>query len=192
MRRVIETVRPTWVIGENVAGFVSMELDRSLADLEALGYACQTFVIPACAVDAKHRRDRVWIVGTNANGERPLQRKLLRSLSTEALGDLDREAPILGGEARTVETMADTIGRGQQGQGKPIHAVNSEKASHRQAIEPVNGRGFAEWQPESPVGRVAHGISRRVDRLRGLGNAVVPQVVAEIGRAIRLTEEARK
>ena len=63
MLRVIQEIRPAWVVGENVAGIVSMALDTVLSDLESIGYACQAFVIPACAVDAPHRRDRVAIVG---------------------------------------------------------------------------------------------------------------------------------
>ena len=62
MLRVIQEIRPCWVVGENVAGIVSMELDTVLSDLEKIGYTCQAFVIPACAVDAPHRRDRVAIV----------------------------------------------------------------------------------------------------------------------------------
>lgn len=62
MLRLIQEVRPTWVIGENVAGFITMALDDVLSDLEAEGYTCQPFVIPACAVGGVHRRDRVWIV----------------------------------------------------------------------------------------------------------------------------------
>jgi len=62
MLRVIRTIRPAWVVGENVAGIISMELDTVLADLEGIGYTCQAFVVPACAVNALHRRDRVWIV----------------------------------------------------------------------------------------------------------------------------------
>ncbi len=62
MLRVIRTIRPAWVVGENVAGIISMELDTVLADLEGIGYTCQALVVPACAVNALHRRDRVWIV----------------------------------------------------------------------------------------------------------------------------------
>ena len=70
MLRVICEVQPTWVIGENVSGIINMELDNVLSDLEAQGYAAQTFVLPACSVDAKHRRDRVWIVAhSNSQGE---------------------------------------------------------------------------------------------------------------------------
>lgn len=63
MLRVISELRPAWVVGENVAGIVNMALDQVYADLENEGYAVQAFIIPACAVDAPHRRDRVCIVG---------------------------------------------------------------------------------------------------------------------------------
>ena len=62
MVRVVSEARPTWVLGENVAGFVNMGLDDMLSDLEGLGYATQTFCIPACAVNAPHRRNRAWVV----------------------------------------------------------------------------------------------------------------------------------
>jgi len=65
MVRVIEDIRPRWIIGENVRGFVNMPmgLKRSLFDLESIGYKAAPFIIPACAADAKHRRERCWIVG---------------------------------------------------------------------------------------------------------------------------------
>lgn len=72
MFRLIKEIKPKWVIGENVAGFVSMALDDVLFELEGEKYETQSFVIPACAVGGIHRRDRVWIVA-NAKSER-LQR----------------------------------------------------------------------------------------------------------------------
>ena len=65
MVRVIEDIRPRWIIGENVSGFVTMPmgLRRSLSDLESIGYKAIPYLIPAAAVDAKHRRMRCWIVG---------------------------------------------------------------------------------------------------------------------------------
>jgi DNA (cytosine-5)-methyltransferase 1 len=62
MFAVIKKVRPTWVIGENVAGHITMGLDTVLSDLEAADYSARCFVIPAIAADARHRRDRCWIV----------------------------------------------------------------------------------------------------------------------------------
>ena len=60
--RLIKELRPTWVIGENVVGLITLGLDNVLADLESVGYATRTFDIPACAVGAPHERRRVWIV----------------------------------------------------------------------------------------------------------------------------------
>ncbi|MDP1711012.1 MAG: DNA (cytosine-5-)-methyltransferase [Candidatus Nanopelagicaceae bacterium] len=62
MLRVIEQARPAFVIAENVIGHVTLGLDKVLNDLEREGYAARPLVIPACAVDSPHRRDRVWIV----------------------------------------------------------------------------------------------------------------------------------
>lgn len=60
--RIIRAIKPRWVVIENVAGFVSLALDGVLSELESEGYETQAFIIPAVAVDAQHRRDRVWIV----------------------------------------------------------------------------------------------------------------------------------
>ena len=62
MFRLIRECRPTWVVGENVAGIISLGLDEVLSDLESEGYATRTFNIPACAVGAPHIRQRLWIV----------------------------------------------------------------------------------------------------------------------------------
>ena len=67
MLRVIRELRPTWVLGENVVGIVHMALDTVLSDLEEAGYACQTFIVPACGIDAPHRRDRVAILAHDHN-----------------------------------------------------------------------------------------------------------------------------
>ena len=62
MLRVIQEIRPRWVVGENVAGIVTLALDTVLSDLDGIGYACEAVIIPACAVDAPHRRDRCAIM----------------------------------------------------------------------------------------------------------------------------------
>lgn len=66
MLRVIQEVKPTWIVGENVFGLINwsngLVFDEVQTDLETAGYEVQAFVLPACAADAPHRRDRVWIV----------------------------------------------------------------------------------------------------------------------------------
>jgi DNA-cytosine methyltransferase len=101
MAALIEKLRPKWVIGENVRGFVSepLGLQRSLSDLESIGYEAVPFIIPACAVDAPHRRDRVWIVAhRQVNGRGPWRarrpdssRSGEREQALSALADADRE-----------------------------------------------------------------------------------------------------
>ena len=65
MYEIIKHKKPTWVIVENVGGFVNVALDDVCLDLETEGYATQSFIIPACGVEAPHRRDRIWIIGKN-------------------------------------------------------------------------------------------------------------------------------
>ena len=85
MLRVISELRPAWVVGENVAGIVNMALDQVYADLENEGYTVQAFIIPACAVDAPHRRDRCAIIGCRA-----LERKHNgRGRGTDSVEDSD-------------------------------------------------------------------------------------------------------
>ena len=84
VRRLVNEIRPTWCIFENVAGHITMGLDEVLSDLEAEDYAARPFVIPACGVDAPHRRDRVWIV---AHANRSSDRRATRS-NEEAYGEI--------------------------------------------------------------------------------------------------------
>lgn len=90
MHRLIRELRPRWVVCENVAGHVELGLDTVLSDLGDAGYAPTPFVIPACAVGAPHRRDRVWIVAHAAGFQqrvhpRPQKRKFARELPAEAV-----------------------------------------------------------------------------------------------------------
>jgi DNA-cytosine methyltransferase len=82
MLRIIREARPHWIVGENVAGIINLALDQVLLDLERESYTFQVFVIPACAVQAPHRRDRVWIVaydGADAGGERAHRRGIYQN-----------------------------------------------------------------------------------------------------------------
>jgi DNA (cytosine-5)-methyltransferase 1 len=180
MQRVIAYARPAWVIGENVAGLIPMALDEVLLDLEKLGYTTRTFVVPACAVDAPHRRDRIWIVARDSNSE------------SKPTGTVDDgEVAKLCGTA--TDTASDGWKQGRTSTGEGLRELGGV-CDQRRDVANTNGESLGrptesreercEWVTEPDVGRVAHGVPRRVDRLRSLGNAVVPQVVEEIGRAI--------
>jgi len=177
MFRIITACRPGWVLGENVVGITQMELDNVLSDLESEGYETRAFIIPACAVDARHERKRVWIVA-HADRDRDSGR---RGPDTKAdrIPEISGEKVYSGMPCGTGEDVADTDrpGRGKQ---RRTGAVQQEFDSAQCACQD----GAAVWLPEPGVGRVADGIPGRVERLRGLGNAVVPQIVEIIGRYI--------
>ena len=68
MLRVIREICPVWVLGENVPGIINLALDEVLSDLEGTGYEAQAFVVPACGVDAPHKRERVAIMAHAIDG----------------------------------------------------------------------------------------------------------------------------
>ena len=182
MFRIIQESCPTWVIGENVSGFIGMALDDVCADLENEGYQVQSFVIPACAVEARHRRDRCWIV---AHADENDWRRGDCTISQDRRSRVEHWIGSEGqsfGQSNTV--MADTTGERVQGlwtggeQESYAHAQSLVPLCEGQEPTPTN------WQVEPCVDRVVDGIPNRVDRIRSLGNAVVPQLVQRIGEII--------
>ena len=202
MLRVIREAKPAWIIGENVAGIVTMELDNILSDLEGIGYAAWPLVIPACAVDARHRRDRVWIIarrnvedsaGERSRGESGNALHEGRGASEaggtgipQATGRQNGSA--IGDDWTTGQDVAHADSPRVQGQRGKLAAFGEARQGRQSAAPNSNAgdqRGEAcRWLPEPELGRVAHGIPHRAHRLRGLGNAIVPQVAEEIIRAI--------
>jgi DNA (cytosine-5)-methyltransferase 1 len=214
MLRVIREVEPTWVIGENVPGIINMELDTVLSDLEDSGYSCQTFNIPACSLDAQHIRARIFFIshtnsatlrdGTErgAQGRDHFQRSgnaiPAHDGPSQSMAHTDNRhwsreiKEVLGkqsGEtsdrsAGSGEAMADTDSQRPQGRQTFGDSQGVREGSDEQFKRCFDSSSSTVWEPEPGVGRVAHGVPNRVDRLRGLGNAVVPQVAELIGRMI--------
>ena len=115
MVRTIKELRPTWIVGENVAGIVRMALPDILSELETCGYRTRTFLIPACAVGARHRRYRVAIVGyAEHNG-----------LSSAAVA---RGAQKTGGwEQEGKKAAGEFAGTGGSGYSKVMADTNTER-----------------------------------------------------------------
>jgi DNA (cytosine-5)-methyltransferase 1 len=141
--RIIEECQPRWCLFENVAGHISMGLDQVLSDLETKGYETGTVIIPAVAIDAPHRRDRVWIIAN---------------------------------------AISDTNGSGCEEQ-HPAPVAERTRFNPR-----PSPKGWIPWTPESNLDRVDDGIPDRTHRIKALGNAIVPQVAAEIMYAIKAAD----
>jgi DNA (cytosine-5)-methyltransferase 1 len=168
--RAIRLVRPRYAIVENVAALLIRGMDTVLGDLAEIGYDAEWHCIPASAVGAPHRRDRVWIV---ANPTRIQQGWEKQRTKWERARQGSQSIALADAECNGCKQVVPPIQSGEIGE-----RAASEIADRRL----TGGRGW--WLSEPNVGRVADGVSARVDRLRCLGNAVVPQIPEIIGRAI--------
>ena len=199
MLAVIKAVRPTWVVGENVAGHISLGIDEVLSDLEAANYTARPFVIPAVAADAPHRRDRVWIVAhANSNGQSDGsldEKRLVADAEHQRLhqrGQSSVTCPERGNQRRILRHEPPC---GPEAARQVFSNANGERLQKQQKQPSgiaTKQRDFSNpcwWPTESDVGRVAHGVPGRVDRLKQLGNSIVPQVAARILYAIKEAHE---
>lgn len=202
MLRVVAELRPSWVVAENVFGFISLGLDDALADLEAEGYEAWPIVIPACAVGALHRRDRVFVVALNSNRKRQGTEHEVRQKDAESNGVCETVSDAVGrrcepdlAEERSVREshagnhVADTDGAGWKSENRRgvVHDTRGYCASQVWKTHSALGAVQDWWGIEPGMGRVVDGLSTRLDRFRrrkrleGLGNALVPQVAQVIG-----------
>lgn len=292
---IVQQVRPDWLVCENVSGHITMGLNEVLSDLaDKANYAVQTFHLGALAVDAPHRRMRLWIVARNmgnAKHDGQFTKPVLRSddatsdnwgqkkqTPTRELKRTDRSSDAAsirrsqsqseqsrvqeGDRARDVAdarheglhksgqhenvsqesrqprrvqrdgisgwkqaqiladaqsmyrngsgehteqskrqvsklgerggkiNVADTDSERLQGQWREHEFVSQREAEHSVGSSGEEVRAREYWKPEPSVGRVANGIPRRVDRLKGLGNAIVPQIAMRIGQTIKAVQDA--
>jgi len=179
--RIVRELRPRYVVVENVSALLNRGLDVVLGELAASGYDAWWDCIPASAVGAPHRRDRLFVVAY-ANDKR---------VHTEQISRRECEAEAVS-YGHGAEGIVSDIGRrtgNSRAQGGVTDALRTRLEGQRQVAERISAeqpdasdRGW--WLIEPNVGRVANGIPGRVDRLKSLGNAVVPQVAEVIGRLI--------
>jgi len=172
--RIIRELRPRYAVLENVTALLADGLGSVLSELAASGYDAEWDCVSASSVGAPHQRDRIFILAYPTSDDdawrgsaRAPQRGRLRHAENAADGE---------------EALADANserGRFQQqfGSGTRSRTWNESE-------------GGCWWSTEPDVGRVAHGVPARVDRLRALGNAVVPQVAEIVGQVILAREFA--
>ena len=178
MFRVIQNVKPDWIIAENVRGLVTwndgMVLEQVCVDLESEGYEVQPFIIPAVAVNAPHRRDRIWIIANRANSRvKSLQK---REINLDDTADA-REWQMVEDERQRAEVRGQNQGRSRRDWNQDWREVATATCNARMDdgfSREVDGisYSFAKWRNES---------------IKAYGNAIVPQVAMEIFRAIKRT-----
>lgn len=160
--RLIRGIRPKYVLVENVPGLLANHaLGRVLGDLAEGGYDAEWQTIPSAAFGTGHFRARVFLLASYSNCQHvnPIKKSKRFKQTSIGIG--------MHGEILRAKWEIDSCS------GRPF----------------IPSRDWVTFNAEPGVGRVAHGVPKRVDRLRGLGNAAVPQVVEWLGRLI-LTVEA--
>jgi DNA (cytosine-5)-methyltransferase 1 len=168
--RLIGELRPSYAIVENVANLLSGPSERPggwfgriLGDLAELGYDAEWENIPAAALGAPHRRERIWITAYASEIRRDAGRA---GQPLQGIG-LAREASLADAYRARLE-------------GRKEHRECPDQRLAGQGVRSFPGS----WCAEPALGRVANGVPNRVDRIAALGNAVVPQIPELIGRAI--------
>jgi DNA (cytosine-5)-methyltransferase 1 len=184
--RVVRYLRPRYAVVENVRGLLARGMGTVLGDLAYLGYDAEWASIPAAAAGAPHLRYRVFIVAYPFGVRLRLEpgRERRPSGSDPLFAEWDgQDRPVA--DASSARGQAGLSGPEQRQEGLPEILIDRSDRSLRRT-------GGDHWATEPDVGRVAHGVPSRVDRLRALGNAVVPQVAEWVGRQIVAYESARQ
>lgn len=160
---VVRELRPSWALLENVPGLLARGFGDVLGDLAEIGYDAEWDCVPAAALGAPHIRDRVFVLAHPSGIGRPAGRK--------DAGEQEVAEPVNRG------VLPDTTRVGRN-----VGSIQRPTTRHARRWPEPRRRGW--WAAEPVVGRVAYGVPARVDRLRSLGNAVVPQVAEHVGRLI--------
>lgn len=172
--RLITARRPPVIMGEQVAAAVGRHwFDGICVDLESAGYACGAVIVPACAVDAPHRRDRLWFVGSDVAERVDI-----------GIADSGRNGAMDHGQRAGLERHAGNdgtaIGRAVTGRPAAEASGGSVRRSAWAGAEWINGHDGKARRVQPGIRLLADGLSARVGRLRAYGNTIVPQVAAEV------------
>ena len=184
---VIKKVKPRWVIGENVQGIINIEqgmvLKQVQDDLEGIGFEVQCIVIPASGIGAWHQRKRVWILANNISKPKSIRHRGRDSKSKNeewAFLPREQEGGEMGSKTKRCSNVPDTDKQRTQVQTKGKQP--SIKLSGSKSKETW-------WETESRICGVPDGVSYGVDkdraqRIKALGNSIVPQIARQLGLAI--------
>ena len=209
--RIIAQKRPAWVVLENVYGHLSLGLDEVLNDLESKEYSTRTFILPSGAiVGAPHKRDRLWIIahtrrehGSEGNAtelDKEQTKWASRTVYAESSGErqsdaTDTNSQRLQRQRRKSEPVSQCETKHSiRGGGEKVRTAKSWKSQSSLCgmDDGLSSRldGFDGWHREpEDIPRVAVGIKDRANRLKGLGNAILPQIAQKIGEVIKVQHE---
>ena len=183
--RIIREIKPRWVVGENVPGIITTMLDDVLSDLDGAGYAPTVFNIPAAAFGANHLRYRIIVVAKSgtmgSHGSNGIQ-------SSKGRVDMAAQEQSGNNQQGKFEPDSKNLANAKSGQSRLQTESEGWQDISGGSKEVGNFINPNNWSIEPNVGRVANGVPNRVDRLKSLGNAVVPQVAEYIGRCIMEAE----
>jgi len=213
MLRVIRECTPTWVVGENVRGLASwndgLVFEEVCTDLEASGYSVQPIILPACAVNAPHRRDRVWFIAYRDPSNTDHGRE---GCEVQARGD-ESTCSDQGVPSHAISLGRDEahgVGHGESDEPNQVGAEANAPNTRRVGSPPTMADGELEGRLRStkrdqrdqwdsfptkpPVCGGNDGLPRELDSIsfpkwrkesiKAYGNAVVPQVALQIFKAI--------
>lgn len=199
MLRVIREAAPRWVVGENVRGLVNwskgLVFEEACADLEASGYEVQPFLLPAASVGAPHQRHRVWFVAHRSGEQVGVAGQSRQHGCVECAVADAKSGYECGCSGKQEGGQAQQLGNSTEP--AITSNANSERREKRHASCIASrqgriGRGvlaqWDDWPTQPPICGRNDGISNRVDSIRGLGNAVVPQLVYRIFDTINAFE----
>ena len=224
MLRAIREIQPRWVVGENVRGLTNwnggMVFDEVQSDLEAEGYEVLPFLLPACAVNAPHRRDRIWFVAYSNKSSTKYKIQTRGDLFTSSIDT--RYASNTKSNGSTISKLGESeireqiqtrsyingfegLGNAPNTKCRDMENKWNEQGSlgekdraetfSRNSIESLYSRTrWKNFPSVSPICSGDDGLSDRLDNItfpkwrnesiKAGGNAIVPQVVYQIYKAI--------
>ena len=178
--RLLGELRPQYAIFENVTNLLNGQrgdwFKRVLWDISALGYDAEWHCIPASELGAHHHRDRIWIIAYPSCEHRRRDQKLATHTPERSQGGTD--------SSRICEDVSNSDRERLQRCSKARDDESKRTQPKHQLLTRRHRVSWREWETEPNVGRVVNGLPSRAHRIRGLGNAIVPQIATMIGNAI--------
>lgn len=210
MLRAIREIQPKYIVGENVYGIVNwnggMVFDEVQSEMEAAGYEVIPVILPACGINAPHRRERVWFIAFNSNGSTNRQKESVGGKNRGGIQESKQERIFretynkfkgFNNIQHKERAATDTNSIGLSGQRRTERQINTKEDEYWKKYRIIDDGG---WPYKSPIRGRNDGISERLDiesiseknwceqTIQGFGNAIVPQVAFEIFKIIELID----